>query len=48
MKCSYYNSAKLVSFEYKNADLKQEIRFFHELDVDRNGKLNFYEWIEVY
>ena len=35
-------------FEYKDADLIQEIRFFHELDVDSNGKLDFDEWVEVY
>jgi len=35
-------------FEYKDADLMQESRIFHEVDVDSSGKLDFDEWVEVY
>ena len=35
-------------FEYKDADLMQESEFFHEVDVDSSGKLDFDEWVEVF
>ena len=35
-------------FEYKDVDLMREIRLFHKIDVDSNGKLDFDEWVEVY